>query len=296
MSIFKRGRVYWYHFVFDGQHIQRSTKQGNPNVARQIEAAYRTKHAKGEVGIHDREPIPQLREGMMAFLSWSEREHASHPRTHVRYTTSSKALLRHFHNPRLDTITRNDVEQFKQFRIAEKGVRSKRALRPATVNRELACGKAMFNFVRKAHPALLNPFAGVRMLAEDNEQMRVLSYDEQQKYLSEASQPLKDVATLMLETGMRPEEVYRITRGNVHLDANYLLNPFGKTKAAKRKIPLSGPAAEVLRKRIEEQPKKGHTTCAESPYLFPHEKDASKPMLNSQRGTETQRSGLFSTL
>jgi hypothetical protein len=51
VSIFKRGSVYWYHFIFNGQHIQQSTKQGNPRVARQIEAAYRTALAKGEVGI-----------------------------------------------------------------------------------------------------------------------------------------------------------------------------------------------------------------------------------------------------
>lgn len=43
MSIFKRGRVYWFHFYFQDQHIQQSTKQRNPNVARQIEAAHRTK-------------------------------------------------------------------------------------------------------------------------------------------------------------------------------------------------------------------------------------------------------------
>lgn len=48
MSIFKRGRVYWYHFLFNGKHIQESTKQGNPRVARQMEAAYRTKLATKE--------------------------------------------------------------------------------------------------------------------------------------------------------------------------------------------------------------------------------------------------------
>jgi len=51
MAIFKRGKKYWFHFVFKGEHIQRSTKQGNPRIARQIEAAYKTKLAKGEVGL-----------------------------------------------------------------------------------------------------------------------------------------------------------------------------------------------------------------------------------------------------
>src|SRR5438128_4948447 len=131
MSIFKRGQVYWFHFVFDGQHIQRSTKQGSPRVAHQIEAAYRTKLAKGEVGIHELQPIPHLKDAMASFLAWSEREHSSHVRTYIRYKTSSTALLKHFGNPRLDSITREDIERFKFLRIAERGIRSKRPLRPA---------------------------------------------------------------------------------------------------------------------------------------------------------------------
>ena len=61
MSIFKRGNVYWYHFLFNGEHVQRSTKQGNPRTARQIEAAYRTALAKGEVGIEERKAAPMFR-------------------------------------------------------------------------------------------------------------------------------------------------------------------------------------------------------------------------------------------
>lgn len=64
------------------------------------------------------------------------------------------------------------------------------------------------------------------------------------------SQPLRDVATPMVETGMRPEEVCRLQRRQVHLDEGYVFNPFGKTKAARRKLPLSKRAADVLRHRL----------------------------------------------
>jgi integrase len=270
VSIFKRGRIYWFHFVLDGEHVQKSTKQGNPRVARQIEAAYRTKLAKGELGIHESKPIPQFSDGMRDFLQWSECEHSSHPRTHLRYRTSSKALLRCFRGVRVDSVTPDDVEKFKTQRMLESGIRTRRKLRPATVNRELACGKAMFNFLAKGLYQLQNPFKSVRFLPEDNEQMRVLTYQEQTQYLSAASQPLRDIAILMLETGMRPEEVYRITRENVHIEGGYLFIPFGKTKAAKRRINLTGAATEVLRKRL---------ASAQGRYLFPHEKAVSKPML-----------------
>ena len=69
---------------------------------------------------------------------------------------------------------------------------------------------------------------------------------------------------------MRPEEVYRIERENVHLGEGYLFNPLGKTKAAKRRITLTTAAADVLRARLD---------AAKGRYLFPHQKDSNKPML-----------------
>ena len=41
--IYKRGgRIWWYKFVWQGETIRESTKQGNDKVARQMEAAHRT--------------------------------------------------------------------------------------------------------------------------------------------------------------------------------------------------------------------------------------------------------------
>jgi hypothetical protein len=51
VSIYKRGEVYWYKFMWQGKMVHESTKQGNDKVARQMEAAHRTSLAKGEVGI-----------------------------------------------------------------------------------------------------------------------------------------------------------------------------------------------------------------------------------------------------
>src|SRR5437870_3816335 len=62
MSIYKRGDVYWYKFMWKGQVIRESTKQGNDKVARQMEATHRTSLAKGEVGIREKKPAPILKE------------------------------------------------------------------------------------------------------------------------------------------------------------------------------------------------------------------------------------------
>src|SRR5882672_8111986 len=60
VSLYKRGEVYWYKFMFNGQRIRESTRQGNDKVARQMEAAHRTSLAKGEVGIRDKKTVPTL--------------------------------------------------------------------------------------------------------------------------------------------------------------------------------------------------------------------------------------------
>jgi integrase len=271
MSLYKRNGVWWYHFIFEGRHIQKSSKVGNKRDAEVIEAAYRTQLAKSEVGIdppEEQTPIPTFKQAMEDFLEWAKAEYAAHPATCRRYVTSSKALLRNFGNTSLDRISSDDVEKFKTWRARQKkaaqGKKSKRAakvtkqLRPATVNRELACLKHLFK--RNDSLVLKNPVKGVKSLDEDNEQTRVLSSDEEKLYLLAASQPLQDIATLMLETGCRPEEIYRIRRENVQLAQGYLVNPFGKTKAAKRQIPLSDAASAVLSKRL---------AAAKGDYLFP---------------------------
>ena len=93
MAIFKRGRVYWYHFRFDGEHIQESTKQGNPRVARQIEAAHKTSLAKGEVGIRRRRPIPVLKDFAQRFIDAIEVRCTEKPRTIAFYAEKLSRLL-----------------------------------------------------------------------------------------------------------------------------------------------------------------------------------------------------------
>ena len=113
------------------------------------------------------------------------------------------------------------LNQHKTVRTKDGRKPTKQRIQPASVNRELACLRAMFNHAIKLDLPLRNPVSLVKALPEDNQQTRVLSFDEQHKYLQAATPLLRDVATLMLETGMRPEEVYRIQPQNVHLAEGY---------------------------------------------------------------------------
>jgi integrase len=52
-----------------------------------------------------------------------------------------------------------------------------------------------------------------------------------------ASQPLRNVATIILGTGMRPGEVLMLRKENVNLELAFLRIPCGKTQFARRAIP-----------------------------------------------------------
>jgi hypothetical protein len=97
MTIFKRGDgFYWYDVVRKGERYRKSTGVKNYRDAQDIQSAFITALAKGDVGITERKKIPTFKSAIASFLEWSRNEHQAKPATHRRYVTSSVPLLRFF--------------------------------------------------------------------------------------------------------------------------------------------------------------------------------------------------------
>lgn len=281
MALYKRGNVWWMSFQIDGEHVQRSTKCKNKRDGEAVERAFRTQLAKGEVGIKAKPVVPSFSLAMAEFLEWASVEHRSKPNTVRSYNSTSQSLKTFFGDVALDRIEAADVEKFKQWRSGQKtrprsmpkarkapkagstntkGSNSKAkkveptVLKPATVNRELALLKILFNYYIRQDIIVKNPVSRVKLLKEDNGRLRVVSRLEEDLYLMAANQPLQDFATIMIDTGMRNSEIAALEAGNVFLDEGYLYVPSGKTRAAKRKIPLTARVREILRSRIKSTP------------------------------------------
>jgi integrase len=124
---------------------------------------------------------------------------------------------------------------------------------------------------------LRNPVSGVRFLDEGPGIMRIVSHEEEQRYLAAANPLLRDVATLILDTGMRPEEVFTICKENVYLLKRYLFVPIGKTRYARRNVPLTEGVVELLKRRLAK---------AEGLYLFPHRHDPNRPLTTLKKAHE----------
>lgn len=271
MSVYRRGKVYWYEFRFRGQRIRESTGFSNRTAAQRAEAIRKAQLAEGRAGIIRRQPCPKFEDFVKdEFLPWSEREHAAHPRTHERYQVSTWPLVGFFGRLPLDTITSGQVEKFKLLRSEE--------VSPAGTNRDVATLRLILNLaIKQGLVVTRNPVQGVKFLPEGPGMMRVVSHDEERRYWAAAYPLLREVATLILETGMRPEEVFTIQRENVHLDRRYLFVPVGKTQFARRNVPLTEAATAALKRRLAE---------GTGPYLFPHRHHPDQPLTTVQKAHE----------
>jgi len=175
------------------------------------------------------------------FSPWSSQTHRS-PNTHKRYAVSAKSLVGFFGNFPVMDLTPGMVERYKLWRLGKCG--------PTGVNRDLATLRFMLNLSIRLGYIKDNPVSGIKMLAEPQDRMHVLSHTQEKKYLLAASRTLRDVGELILGTGMRPAEVLSLKTEDIHLTDRYAFVPKGKTRAARRSLPLTDSALRVLRRRM----------------------------------------------
>lgn len=271
MSVYKRGGIYWYEFWFEGRRYRDSTGLSNKTVALRAEAIRKAELAEGRAGIIHRGPCPRFEEFVDSeFLPWSKKQHEAHPRTHQRYKVSARKLKSFFGKLSLNSISMAHVERFKVERSEE--------ISSAGTNRDLAMLRFMLNFAMRQDYIVRNPVKGVKFLPEGPGAIRVLSHDEQRRYLDAANPLLRDIATLIVETGMRPGEIFAICPVDVHLDRRYLFVPDGKTRFARRNIPLTDAAVNILKRRVAK---------ARGCYLFWHKSDLNRPLTTIQKAHQT---------
>ena len=258
MSIYKRGNTYWYEFVFEGRRVRASTKQGNKNVARNIESAHRTRLAKGEAGIKDKSQIPTVERFSHRFLASVEVETTSKPRTQKFYQTAVRGLLGfdRLAHARLDRVDEALVEEFKQYRA---GCVSRRGqpYRASTVNRELAALRRMLGLAHEWK--VIDRIPRVRQLRGVTGRTFVLGDEQERLYLGAAGSLYHDFAVLMLDAGLRPGEVLSLEWPQVFVQSEgsrpgYLTIQAAKAKNSKeRTVPLTPRLAALLRARKRKQ-------------------------------------------
>jgi len=256
LSIYKRGEMYWYKFMWNGELVRESTKQGNDKIARQMEAAHKTSLAKGEVGIREKKPVPSLADFLKNdFVPFVKTKHATKPGT-AEYYSDGASMVRKcdWASESLDKISDQHAQHF-----AAKYA----ALSPSRINCGLRSLRRALNLAFEW--GKLERPVKITLAKGERQRDTVLADADWQRYIAECPQPWRDAAVIIRGTGMRPGEAFALRWENIYLNGTGGLIQVteGKTKAARRMLPMVPAVYAALKAKWEatEKPEEG--------WLFP---------------------------
>ena len=92
----------------------------------------------------------------------------------------------------------------------------------------------------------------IKMLPGEPRRERVLTAEESLRYLTAATEPLASVATVLIDSGLRPEECFRLKWDHINFASGRngtLLVPHGKTPSARRTVPMTPRVRSILEDR-----------------------------------------------
>jgi integrase len=233
--------------------VQRSTKVSSKKEARNIEKAAWTQLARGEVGIQERKPVPMFPAFAVRFREEMKLRHAAKRKTVAHYVCGVKKLLEYEpFNVRLDRIDEELIAAYVKWRGAQKHNGKPYAV--ATLNRQV---EVLRRLLRVAVDWKVIPRSPkIVRLPGENQRDRIISHDEEARYLAAAAPLLREIATILVDTGLRPEECHRLRWEHVSLDPigkarfGHIYIPSGKTKNARRNVPLTSRSNAFLSMRL----------------------------------------------
>jgi integrase len=153
-------------------------------------------------------------------------------------------------------ISPGRLEEYKAWRVNDHGVRD------VTLRHDLHALSKFLGYVVKQRWAVDNPVRNVTIPSDaDAIRIHVLTSEEEREYFLRAAKhrDLNDLGRLIMNQGMRPDEVTCLRKLDVDLDRGQLQITSGKSPAARRTLDLTTESRGILTRR----------TARDSMWIFP---------------------------
>jgi len=230
--------------------IYKSSGQTSATKARQVEARLRSELALGHYGILEQKDMPTLAQFIHERIEPKVKEQAiveSEQRRQKRFwwlRSALKPLAAHaIGRLHLDKITTEHIAQYTDARLAD-------GLSIGSVNREL---RALRRIIRLAVEwTVVEKSPKVSMAGAEPFRLRVVSESEFAAYVAKATPLLADVATILNDTGMRPDELHSLRWKDINFDSgrygmlSVCFGKPGKSNAARRTLPMTARVRCIL--------------------------------------------------
>jgi site-specific recombinase XerD len=273
MPLRDRNGKWHYRFKLDGKEYAGSTglaaTQPNRREAQQIEAERLQALKEGRRSFR-RIRVREFSDAAEDFLTWANVEYREHSNSYKRIATSFASLTEFFSREPVTVVDEGRIEAYKVWRISEHEVRD------VTLRHDLHALSTFFRYAIKQHWCRDNPVRNVSIPSDaDAVRIHVLNATEEKTYFARAAthKDLCDAGRLILNQGMRPEEVTSLLKDDIDLDRGQLRVRHGKSPAARRLLDLTTESRQILARRMN----------GPSPWIFPSPRNPGRPLfrLNS---------------
>jgi len=251
MSVYRRGDSFWYEFVVLGVRYRGSIGRVTKGIAREVAEKKRIEALEGKLVERPvKAPLfghynPEKKEFTDAAGKYLDYYRANHKPHSVHRILSSLGLLsRVFSNKRLDEIKPFQIEQYKQERKGKNKA-------DATVNRELACLKNLFNMAIRWGWVRENPVCKVRLFRENNARQRFLTPEEERELVKCCYElgnlHLASLVIAAVDTGFRAGELESLCWKDVDFESKEIGVASAYTKNGEpRRNPMTQRLTEML--------------------------------------------------
>jgi len=250
MALRNRSGVWHYRFKLDGKEYSgttdlAATKQ-NTSKAQDLEQEHLQALRDGRRPTR-RIVVRRFIDAAAEFLDWAKMEHRAHPNSYRRIATSFASAKEFFGSEAVSLVEERRIEAYKVWRVNDHRVRD------ITLRHDLHALSKFFGYAVKQHWTRENPMRNVEIPSDaDAIRMHILTSDEEKHYFSRAvkHRDLHDLGRLMLNQGMRPDEVTALHRNDVDLGHGQLQIRQGKSSAARRTLDLTTESRQILASRM----------------------------------------------
>jgi site-specific recombinase XerD len=233
MGVYKKNGKWYIDYYYEGRRI-REMVGTNKRVAEDALAARRIEIARDKFRIENIKAHKDFRQLCEKYIEYAK----DNKKSWRRDISSIGNMMPFFEKYRLSAITPQMIEEYKHERKRD-GVTN------ATINRELACLKHMFNLAITWQMARKNPVIPVKFLKETNQRDEWLTPEEIKRLLNACSKHLKPIVHTALNTGMRLNEILNLKWSDVNLEQNVIM--LDETKSGTpRQIPINNSLRPTL--------------------------------------------------
>lgn len=256
-SIYKRGGVYWLKYYRNGKPYRESSKTNKENEAKRLLKKREGEISEGKIpGVYfDRIRFNDLADDFLSDYRVNGKKSL------VRAERSVNHLKVAFDGAKVTNITTPRIDAYIQKRLNE-------GAENATVNRELAALKRIFNIGARQTPPKVDRVPYIPMLKENNVRKGFFEHGDFLALRDALPDYLKGFVTFAYKTGWRVSEIEGLTWAQVDLSNGIVRLEAGETKNDEgRTVYLDEELQEVFQREYEAR--KNHKKVM--PWVFANE-------------------------